>query len=88
MKKNSSSSDQIVQVGREPNRVDVITSIDGVTWEEAWESKVPIELDGCKCWVIGKARLIQKKKATGRLQDTVDVQNLESGAGSSFSLNK
>jgi predicted nucleotidyltransferase len=70
--------EQIVQVGRPPNRVDVITSIEGVTWKEAWESRAQMELAGMKCWVIGLDCLLRNKRAAARPQDLVDVKNLES----------
>jgi len=51
---------QVIQIGRPPNRVDLLTSIDGVQWEEVWDSKIEVELSGLKCWVIGKELLIKK----------------------------
>jgi hypothetical protein len=68
---------QVIQVGRPPNRVDLLTTIDGVDWGEVWESKIEVELSGFKCWAIGKQTLIKNKLASGRPQDLVDVRKLE-----------
>jgi hypothetical protein len=65
-----------IQVGRPPNRVDILTSISGVDWDSAWQSKVQVELSGHKCWMIGKDLLIANKLASARPQDLVDANNL------------
>jgi hypothetical protein len=65
-----------IQVGRPPNRVDLLTSISGVDWAAAWASRTPIELSGQKCWMIGRDLLIQNKRASARPQDLVDADNL------------
>jgi len=67
---------QVIQIGRPPNRVDLLTSIDGVTWEEAWASKIYIDFAGHQCPVIGRDAIIQNKKATARPQDIADVARL------------
>lgn len=70
-------ADQVVQLGRAPNRIDLLTGLSGLSWEEAWDSRDPIELDGLRLYVIGKAALIANKKATGRTQDLADVERLQ-----------
>ena len=69
-------SDFVIQLGRAPNRIDLLTGIDGVTWSEAWESKKWVEFDGLTIPVIGKEALIRNKSATGRTQDRADVERL------------
>lgn len=69
--------DQVIQLGRAPNRIDLLTGISGLGWEEANDSREPIELDGLNLFVIGKAALIVNKKATGRTQDLADVERLQ-----------
>ena len=69
--------DQVIQLGRAPHRIDLLTSITGVTWAEAWDSRQAIELDGMELWVIGREALIKNKRATGRTQDLADVERLE-----------
>src|SRR4051812_44547036 len=70
-------TEQVIQLGRPPNRIDILTSIDGVSWEEAWASRIQISLGTKRCWAIGLEPLIQNKKASGRPQDLADVARLE-----------
>jgi hypothetical protein len=67
----------VVQIGMPPNRVDIITGIDGVGFEEAWKARVPFAYGGVNAYVIGKADLIRNKRATGREQDRLDADTLE-----------
>ena len=69
--------DKVVQLGRAPNRIDLLTGVSGLSWQEAWNSRERMELDGLPLCVIGKAALIANKKATGRTQDLADVERLE-----------
>jgi hypothetical protein len=46
--------------------MDLMTSIDGVTFSEAWLNRVPAELDGLPVHVLGKADLLRNKLACGR----------------------
>ena len=68
--------DRIVQLGVKPNRIDLITSIAGVTFEEAWASRVAGTLDGLPASYIGRDALIRNKESTGRPQDIGDAQRL------------
>ena len=65
--------DQIVQLGVKPNRIDLITSIAGVPFEEAWESRVAGAIEGRPVPFIGRNALLRNKEATGRPQDMRDV---------------
>ena len=68
---------RIVQLGIAPNRIDLLTSLTGVTFEEAWDRRVPGELDGIPVAFLSRETLIKNKRATGRLQDAADVEKLE-----------
>jgi hypothetical protein len=68
--------DQVIQLGRAPNRIDLLTGISGVTWENAWNSRTPVIMDGLEIQVIGKAALEANKAATGRPQDLADLARL------------
>ncbi len=70
-------NDQILQLGVPPGRVDVITSIDGVTFDDAWPNRVTVEVDGLTVPVIGRVDLLRNKRAAGRPQDLADVSRLE-----------
>lgn len=69
--------DQIIQLGVQPVRVDMITSIAGVTWEQASEGKSPGEYGGEPVPYLGRNELIANKKASGREQDLLDAKKLE-----------
>ena len=68
----------IYQIGIPPNRVDVITVVDGVRFEDAWRDRTSVEVDGLSIPVIGRAHLIANKRTVGRPQDLVDADLLES----------
>jgi hypothetical protein len=68
--------DQVIQLGRAPNRIDLLTGISGVTWQEAWKSRSIVDLDGLEIPLIGRDELIKNKEATGRPQDVADVARL------------
>lgn len=75
--------DQVIQLGRAPNRIDLLTGISGVTWEQAWESRSTVNLDGLEIPLIGKEELIANKEATGRPQDIADVARLRNSPSTS-----
>ncbi|MBV9008094.1 MAG: nucleotidyltransferase [Verrucomicrobia bacterium] len=68
----------VVQLGRAPNRVDLLTSISGVSIEEAFAGAVAAELDGVPVVILGREQLIRNKRAVGRAQDLADLEQLES----------
>lgn len=68
--------DQVIQLGRAPNRIDLLTGISGVGWEEAWSSRIEVDFDGFVIPVIGKSALEANKQATGRPQDLADLARL------------
>jgi hypothetical protein len=69
--------DFVVQLGVEPNRLDLLTGISGVTFEEAWRTRVAGTLHGLPVWFINRNLLIQNKRASGRDQDLADIRLLE-----------
>ena len=66
----------VIQFGRPPNRIDLLTSVTAVSFEEAWKTRVGGNLDGVPISVISKELLIKNKTATGRPQDLADVIRL------------
>lgn len=68
----------INQLGYPPLRIDILTSIDGVSFEEAYQQKQIIEIEDWKANYIGLNDFIRNKQASGRLQDLADVKVLES----------
>ena len=67
------SSDLIVQFGVEPCRIDLLTGITGVEFEEAWQNRVRIELDNLEIFVLSKKDLLTNKVAAGRDKDQGDI---------------
>ena len=65
--------DTIVQIGVAPSRVDLITRIDGVDFNEAWKNKVTVMVDDIELNVISKADLLKNKMAAGRDKDQGDI---------------
>jgi len=66
-----------VELGVAPNRIDLLTSLTGVTFDEAWDQRVPGELGGIPVVFLSREILIKNKRATGRTQDAADVEALE-----------
>lgn len=67
----------INQIGYPPLRIDILTSVDGVSFIDAKKHFQTIEVDELKIRFIGLAELIQNKKASGRKQDLVDIETLK-----------
>lgn len=67
----------VYQAGLPPRRIDILTQISGLTFDEAWASRVLAEIDGQPIPFIGRDALIVNKRASGRLKDLADVQRLE-----------
>ena len=68
--------DQMIQLGQAPNRIDLLSSISGVTTEEAFASKVSATLDDIPVFILGRDALIRNKRAVGRPQDLADLATL------------
>jgi hypothetical protein len=68
---------QLIQLGRAPNRIDLLTSLTGVSLAEAFASKFGTEMDGTPVFVLSKEALIQNKRAVGRPRDLADLRELE-----------
>lgn len=65
------------QIGLPPLRIDLITFISGVAFDDAWPNRIPSEMGGIPVNVIGREDLLANKKATGRAKDALDVTILE-----------
>ena len=69
--------DQVIQLGRPPNRIDLLTSLTGVNSDDAFAAKLAAEMDGIPVFILSKQHLIQNKRAVGRPQDIADLAELE-----------
>ncbi len=68
--------DVVVQLGREPQRIDILTFATGLVFDEAYEHRVLIEVGGLQVPFISVADLRTNKLATGRLRDRADAADL------------
>ena len=68
--------DSVVQLGLPPVCIDIITSISGVSWEQADASKEPGKYGDVPVFYIGKDQYIANKRATGRTKDIADIEAL------------
>lgn len=66
----------IIQLGVKPNRIDLLTAISGVSFDEAWFTRKEAELDGISTQYIGLAALLRNKESTGRARDLGDAEEL------------
>jgi len=69
--------DQVVQLGVPPVRIDLITSITGVSWDQASAGKISGNYGDIPVHFLGRAQYIANKKATGRAKDLADIEALE-----------
>jgi hypothetical protein len=69
--------DTVFQIGVAPNRIDILTSIDGVDFAEAWEKRASVVVEQRSFYVIGRDDLLKNKRATGRPKDLADAAWLE-----------
>lgn len=67
----------VYQIGLPPNRIDLLTSIDGVPFEEARASRLWAQMEGFAVPFLGRSALIKNKRAAARPKDLVDVTMLE-----------
>lgn len=68
--------DRVVQLGNSPSRVDILTSITGVSWKEAEENADEGSIGDTVVRFLGRRELIRNKRATGRTQDLADLERL------------
>jgi hypothetical protein len=69
----------VFQIGVAPRRIDILTHIDGVDFQEAYQAKEEITLEGMAIPFLSKENLIKNKKSTGREKDILDAKTLEKG---------
>ncbi len=70
------SPDQVIQLGYPPQRIDLLTSLDGVEFDDCYERRYVVEFEAVPVPFIGLDDLKKNKRATGRLKDQLDLENL------------
>lgn len=71
------TDDLVFQIGVAPSRIDILTGISGVGFDEAWAGRVTVRLAERDVPVLGREALIRNKRAAGRPRDLADVAELE-----------
>jgi len=71
------SPDLLISLGYPPERVDIVSSISGVGWDEAWAGRTAGSFGGENVFFIGRKELVRNKRSTGKAQDAVDADMLE-----------
>jgi hypothetical protein len=66
----------VIQLGYPPYRIDILTAIDGVQFEDAWDHRIDVSIGEATAPFIGRAELIANKRAANRPQDIADVERL------------
>jgi hypothetical protein len=72
--------DLFFQIGVAPVRIDILTRIDGVEFEDAWAERVVSEFDGVAVPVLSRRHLLINKRASDRPKDRADAAWLEEGS--------
>ena len=76
------------QIGVEPARIDILMSIPGLKFSEAWKRRVNSDLGGVSASILSKVDLVAAKQASGRPQDLVDIQTLNTATDKRFRSDK
>jgi len=73
------SAESVVQLGQPPRRIDLLTTIDGVAFNDACARREAVRVDGLVLLIIGLDDFKTNKRATGRLKDLADLEALDKG---------
>jgi hypothetical protein len=68
--------DQVIQIGLPPRRIDVLTTISGVEFADAWDGRVTHPVGNVPIPFIGRDAFVRNKKASGRARDLADLEAL------------
>jgi predicted nucleotidyltransferase len=71
------ATNTVVQLGQPPRRIDLMTSIDGVTFEACFARCERVELAGVRLNIIGLDDFRINKRSVGRLKDLADLESLD-----------
>ena len=75
--------DMVVEIGREPLKIQILTGVDGIQFEEAFLNRVFLEDDGLSIPIISYEDLLKSKEASGRGRDKIDLEELKKIRGES-----
>lgn len=69
----------VIQIGLPPRRIDILTRISGVSFEEAWPNRAVHPFEGLQIPFLGRTEMVRNKRASGRPKDLADLDILERG---------
>ncbi len=69
--------EDVVQIGFQPQRIDIITSLSGVSFDEVYSTAVHDVIDNLSIPIISLDMLIKNRLAVGRYKDLADVEDLQ-----------
>ncbi|MFI5308012.1 MAG: nucleotidyltransferase [Polyangiales bacterium] len=69
--------DRMTHLGKPPMRIDIMTSVTGVRFRDAWANRMRAKIEGMTLCFLGRKQLIQNKAAAGRAKDLADLALLE-----------
>jgi hypothetical protein len=69
-------ADVVSQFGLPPFRIDVMTSVSGITFDEAWPARIEGKIEGVRVPILDRASFIRNKRASGRKKDLADLELL------------
>ncbi len=69
--------DQVVQLGDPPNRIDILVTVSGIEFADCYPQRITTTLEGVEVNFIDLENFKKNKKASGRMQDLADLENLE-----------
>lgn len=72
-----SSPDVVFQIGVSPSRIDLLTSITAVSFDEAWHNRIHVRVADRSVPTIGKEDFLRNKRSVGRPRDLADVADIE-----------
>ncbi|MBU0650445.1 nucleotidyltransferase family protein [bacterium] len=76
-KKDFSVLGQVIQLGMPPVRIDIVTSISGVSWDQIYKNKIAGDYGDVPVFFISREDFIVNKRAVGRHKDLADIEALD-----------
>ena len=67
----------VLQIGIDPNRIDILTDVDGLTFQEAWKNRLSVKFDNIEAYSLEINDIIKNKTASNREKDKLDLVQLE-----------
>jgi hypothetical protein len=70
------AADQVIQLGVAPNRIDILTGLTALKFDDAWAKRIDVEIDGVVLPVLDRESFRINKAALGRNKDLADIEDL------------